>query len=305
MAYQRSKIDELFYDVMGYYPTKEGAAYEMMSTAILALLTEQNARHNNYMVGSSGCKYQLDGIIDQHIMLEAKDYTKRGQKVGRDDLQKMQGALIDLENIDKGYFTSATQYTSEASKYAEGTKRHPVKKEIVPIELRPSTPKDEENRINTIVCHINTAYPDYEKGEFGVMFAEGERERLNEYIRNNNLTAINIHIEFIYNDRGETIMSIQELSSNHKVQIDNDTTFLDGVIDVDAYIEIDSMLYRIKGLTYKNVPIRRASQTITIKSDGTPTLLVKSEELGINKLITNNELKRAIEHILEVTHNEV
>ena len=39
-------------------------------------------------------------------------------EVGRPDLQKLQGALTDLPQIKEGYFTSATDYSCDAKKYA-------------------------------------------------------------------------------------------------------------------------------------------------------------------------------------------
>ena len=42
-------------------------------------------------------------------MVESKDYTIDDRKVGRPDLQKLQGALTDLPQIKDGIFTSAIQ----------------------------------------------------------------------------------------------------------------------------------------------------------------------------------------------------
>ena len=80
--YKKSPIDELFYSLMGYYPSKEGKAYEIISTAILGLIESKDVAHNQYLIGESESKYQLDGLIDGNIMLEAKDYTKRGNIAG-------------------------------------------------------------------------------------------------------------------------------------------------------------------------------------------------------------------------------
>ncbi len=131
--YKKSPIDELFYNLMGYYPTKEGAAYEIISTAVLGFVENKEATHNQFLIGESQSKYQLDGLIDRDIMIEAKDYTKRKEKVGREDLQKMQGALTDLPQIKKGYFTSATKYTEPAQKYAKGSSTNTFQKEIVSV----------------------------------------------------------------------------------------------------------------------------------------------------------------------------
>lgn len=100
--YTKSPIDELFYSLMGFYPTKEGAAYEIISAAAISLFEQRETRHNQFVNGLSESLYQLDGLIENDTMIESKDYTKRGAKVGRDDLQKMEGALTDLSEIKKG-----------------------------------------------------------------------------------------------------------------------------------------------------------------------------------------------------------
>ena len=102
--YIKSPIDELFYSLMGFYPTKEGAAYEIISAAALSLLEHREAKHNQFLIGLSASQYQLDGLIENDTMIESKDYTKRGAKVGRDDLQKLEGALTDLLEIKKRVF---------------------------------------------------------------------------------------------------------------------------------------------------------------------------------------------------------
>lgn len=51
--YIKSPIDELFYSLMGFYPTKEGAAYEIISAAALSLLEHREAKHNQFLIGLS------------------------------------------------------------------------------------------------------------------------------------------------------------------------------------------------------------------------------------------------------------
>ncbi len=299
MGYNKSKIDDLFNDIMGYYPSKEGTAYEIISAAVLGLVLKQDAQHNRYIAGTSGSKYQLDGLINQNIMLEAKDYSKRCERVGRDDLQKMEGALVDLEQIEKGIFTSATQYTSEASKYADGTKRNAMMKEIIPVELRPSTTDDEKHRINTIVCHVEMAYPDYDSGEFEIVYADGEQERLVGNLRRNNLNGINAHVEQFYDKSGNIINTLSDISLSHKPKIENGIDEIEGQFDINANIKIASNLYEIKGLKYSKVPVRRLKHSFTITSDGSPRLLIKSDGLNIDKLITEKELRQSIVNIVQ------
>lgn len=104
-----SPIDLLFEDMFGNKPNKDGTAYEILSAAVMKLL-EENAlvKHDEKLKGTfSNTFYQLDVLIQQEArkeMGEAKDYTKKGSKVGRPDLQKLAGALIDLSEVDGGVF---------------------------------------------------------------------------------------------------------------------------------------------------------------------------------------------------------
>lgn len=43
MMSKKSDIDELFYRLMGYYPTKAGEAYEFVSAAALGFIQDQLA----------------------------------------------------------------------------------------------------------------------------------------------------------------------------------------------------------------------------------------------------------------------
>lgn len=211
-TYKKSPIDELFKKLIGYYPTKEGAAYEIISIAVLSLIENKDAKHNQFLVGQSDSQYQLDGLIDGNIMVEAKDYTKRKDKVGRDDLQKLEGALTDLPQIKKGYFTSATEYTEPAQKYATGSSTNPLQKEIIPIELRPSTEEDEKGRIFQIQLDLTMVSPDFSNGKYNILFSdENERLKLKNYLHNSGLLKLHLKIEKLYDSDGKVIETIENL----------------------------------------------------------------------------------------------
>ena len=88
-------------------------------------------------------------------MVEVKDYTIDKRKVGRSDLQKLQGALTDLD-FEKGVFVSATDYTKPAKKYSDGAEINPLQKEIDLFHIRPSTELDEKGRVKKF--QINNSY---------------------------------------------------------------------------------------------------------------------------------------------------
>ena len=86
-------------------------------------------------------------------MVEAKDYSIEGKKVGRGDIQKQAGALNDLP-IKQGIFASATDYTAPAKKYANSTHINPSQKPINLLHIRPSTELDRKGRVERIIINI-------------------------------------------------------------------------------------------------------------------------------------------------------
>lgn len=298
--YRKSPIDELFHTLMGYYPSKEGKAYEIISTAILGLVERKEATHDRYLMGESESRYQLDGLIGGNIMLEAKDYTKRGDKVGRDDLQKSQGALTDLPQIKKGYFTSATGYTEPARKYAKGSATNSRQKEIVPIELRPSTLEDEKGRIKEISVHITVVSPDFHAGKYELLFPDDARLSLESYLKETRQDHVHSRTHCFYDSNGDVTETMERLSRSQFPRFAIDATETEGMFNISAFVKIDGRLFAIKGIKY-HVPIRRTEETFTIKSNGNATILVKSDRLGINKLITDTDMKNAINEVLRHT----
>jgi hypothetical protein len=111
------------------------------------LLEGGKVRHDAKLRGQfSKTLYQLDvhhqpNPGEMATMGEAKDYSDRGAKVGRGDLQKLAGALPDLAEVKGGAFFSATGFTSPAKKYAEAASTLTGGKDISLYELTPSTPR--------------------------------------------------------------------------------------------------------------------------------------------------------------------
>ena len=293
--YRKSEIDEFFYRLMGYYPKRAGAAFELISTAALRIVKGQFAEHNVFLSGlSEGRPYQVDGLLDGTVMVESKDYTIDDRKVGRPDLQKLQGALSDLPQIKEAFFTSATDYSRDAIKYARGTEINNAQKEITTIDVRPSTPEDAKGRVKTIILTLQYLFPDFNRGKKSINFAEGGREMLLEYMKKHSMVECPLRIEMLFDKDGAPLISISELSRQHQPSFDDNTEYVSGVFPVDAFIKFYDILIPINGITYHDVPIVKGQETLTIEADGIASLLIKSDRLGINKLITDNELRSAI-----------
>jgi len=292
---RRSEIDELFYRLMGYYPNKAGEAYEIISAAALGFVQDLLAEHDKFLRGKSGGRpYQIDGLLNGDVMVESKDYTIDDRKVGRPDLQKLQGALSDLPQIKEGIFTSATEYSRDAVKYAKGTETNSDQKEITIVDIRPSTPEDEKGRVKTIVVQMQYMVPNFEKGKKTIIFTEEGKKRLFEYMKEHDMTQFQLCVSMFYDENGAPLISMSDLSRKYQPSFDFDADSVSGEFPVDAYIKFYDILVPIKGVSYWDVPIERGQDEFTIESQGNATLLIKSDKMGINKLITDKDLKEAI-----------
>ncbi len=292
---EKSEIDELFFRLMGYYPTKAGQAFEMISAAALGIVRSQMAEHNTFLKGESGGRpYQLDGLLNGDIMVESKDYTIEDKKVGRPDLQKLQGALTDLPQIKEGYFTSATDYSRDAITYAKGTESNTKQKEITTVDVRPSTVDDEKGRIKKIFVTMKWSVPNFERGKQSVMFAGGGKEMIAEYMRQHGMKECRWGAAELYDKDGNVLTSIAELSRKNPPKYGDEDNAVSGFFPVDAYIRFYDILVPIKGIAYIDVPIERGTEEFTIEGHGNATILIKSDKLGVDKLISDVDLKRAI-----------
>lgn len=293
--YDKSNIDNLFYELYGFYPNKAGQSYEMLVAAAFKLLFNKDVSYDQRIRGEySQTVYQLDGVIHhdpERKMVEAKDYTILGSKVGRGDIQKLQGALTDLP-VGWGVFASATGYTSPAKKYAISSSSNPLHKPIDLYNIRPSIAADKYGRINKIVVQINMFVPNYDKATMVAIWTEEAKRLLLENGRDKN--PIEVKVDRFYNSVGETLQTIEDLTMNNQVGLDFDDEnhIAKGCWIVrDGHILSGNVLYPILGIEY-SVPTSVAKSEMIIESEGEPKLYIKAEDGTINKLISDKELKK-------------
>lgn len=293
MSKKKSPIDNLFLELYGYYPPKAGQAYEMIVSAAFKLLLDKDIEYDQRLRGEySETVYQLDGLVkdnSQKKMVEAKDYTIDNRKVGRGDLQKLQGALTDLP-IDSGVFASATGFTKPASKFADSSEINPMNKSIELFDIRPSTEEDEKGRIKKIVINMSMHVADYKRGTFQPVFTKNGFTKLEK----NGLVEkpIEMRLEHFYDKDRNIIMTLSELTSKHPPGTIWEEGFVSkGCWVIDGYFEIESELYEIKGLQYE-VPFSVGKQELIIEGGGEPKIYIKSHDGEINKLISDKDLKK-------------
>jgi hypothetical protein len=124
-------IDDTYSEIFGTPPEKPGVAIERLAAIVMYTLEEGDVIHDARKVGQfSETPYQLDAHHrasdgQTEKMVEATDFSRRNAKVGREHLQKLAGALPDLDPIDAGAFVSATGYTGPAGGRTFGANKVP------------------------------------------------------------------------------------------------------------------------------------------------------------------------------------
>lgn len=295
---RESVVDELYYRLYGEHQTKEGQALERLSSVAFKLLEEtQKVQYNQQMRARySGTVYQVDGLIgegERQVMVEAKDYTRGGDKVGRADLQKLEGALTDLD-ISEGRFVSATDYTNRAKPYAKSTKKNPKQNPISLFHVRPSVPEDEIRRVKTIQVTIHARGLAFERGEYIPIWDVASLKSIKS---GGSTEGIQFRLYQFLDACGEVIETMESitLQLNHLLPEEVENGFvLEGKwkFSVPTYINIPSVgNVRIESLQYK-IPTYAIEYSFTINQDGTPVLLVKSEDGTINKMFTDHQLRQ-------------
>lgn len=296
----KSVIDELYYRVFGKHQSKEGQALERLSAIAFKLLHKERKVMVDQQVRApySQTVYQVDGIEydgTHKTMIEAKDYTVRGDKVGRADLQKLEGALTDLE-IAEGRFVSATDYTNRAKPYAESTKSNPMQYPIDLYHVRPSNEEDEKGRIKTIQVTIRTCGLDFEKGKYKPIINKNTLEKIKDKIPQNG-QKVTMDLHHFYAGNGEIIETLENITHQlcDKIPLNAKRGFeLVGRWDFHhpTYIKVPQFdMLHIDAIEYK-IPTYQDECVFTINQEGSPVLLIKSDDGKINKLLTDEQLRK-------------
>lgn len=292
-----SPIDDLFFSIYGYRPNKDGQAYEMLLAAAFKLLEpNRDVGHDKQIRGEiSETKYQVDALKtdgEAKTMGEAKDYTAYDRKVGRSDVQKLAGALPDLQ-IESGVLASATGFTKPAIKYAAKAKEI-VGSDISLWEVRPVVDGDMEGRLQTIIVNMHVSVPDYERAKFDPVWTAQGREKLLAMVQEGIIgTTLQMTIGTILRGDGTLMITLHDLT----VRGFGDAA--DGVSQGSfvlrgGHIRVKDTLIPVHGITY-NVPYKETEvREIVIRADGTATLLTRSLDGQVDKVIRDADLKRVL-----------
>lgn len=292
-----SPIDRIFEKIFGYTPAKNGTAYELLSAIASFALQEGVVCHDKRIRGAfSETLYQIDVYHETSNATsigEAKDYTQQGVKVGRDDLQKLAGALPDIEKATAGIFFSATGYTKPAQKYASASSNLTGGKQISLYEFRPSTELDEKGFIKTIVINLHISIPDLSSANFLPIITKNGNEALMALLKNGeDQIQTQERVEFFYDEKGNQINSVAEITSNGYGDINTDTGKSHGCFVLkNNFIKISDVLAELHGLQY-DIPYSYELRTIKITDDSEHRFAILDSKGTTLKILRDAELRK-------------
>lgn len=288
-----SEMDRFFEEIFGYRPRKSGTSYEMLCAAAMKLLFKQDAAfHNSTLIGEkSGTSYQVDVLQeneDGRVFGEAKDYTVEGKKVGRPDLQKLVGALVEVA-AQSGRFFSATDFTGPARRYA-GKSEPMIGKRIDLTTIRPSTEEDEDGRVRTIILKLKI----YRQNEQGMsvipMFTDTAQVELESLASAGKIpAALSLAVSEILNCDGSVMVPVASLDLGLLSSEISNRAYCTMLIP-GGHILIEGLLFEIHGLTF-DIPYFAVAHEVRIEANGKARLLVRDESGQFNKLVTDVDLK--------------
>lgn len=291
-------MDKYFETIFGYKPTKRGTGYELLVGAVLKILNEsQDVTHNVVYEGKySDDKYQIDALVENKlasIFIECKDYTERNKPTQRADVQKLAGALNNLD-INAGILVSATGFTKPAIQYSESTKLNPNAKEIELFTIRPSTKKDAEGVMLSLCVSLDLETIDHENSKVIPIM---DIKKTQEILKRNSYK-----VGGRYNAITNRLLKSDGTIYKYISEIVNDKTInpsIDGVSSGEFYFEEDVFiclygeLVKIDKLVYE---IRHKVIHIPefVKIEDKAILVVKSQDGVIDRIITEKQLKSVV-----------
>lgn len=292
-------MDEYFEQIFGYKPKKQGTGYELLVAGVLKILNEsQDITHNIIQSGKySSDKYQIDALVKNKlgsIFVECKDNIEKNKPTPRSDIQKLAGALNNLD-VNAGILASATGFTKPTIQYSESTKINPNAKEIELFLIRPSKKEDIEGLIMSICIALDMEVIDEQNSKIIPII---NNEQVQQILKEHGYKAgdsVSIDSSILFKSDGSIYKHISEIA--------NDKTFnkadADGVnrgffiFEEKVYIKIYDTLIEVQKLEYE---VRHKVIHIPefVKIEDKAVLKVESLDKQIDRIITEKQLKSVI-----------
>jgi len=294
-----SPIDAIYREIFGT-TEKSGTAFEKIAAIGSYLLKRGEVVHNSHLRGEhSKSSYQIDVLQKtggSTTFGEAKDYSERGAKVGRPDLQKLGGALPDLAEVDGGEFWSVTGFTGPAIKYANAAKEIAGK----PIELRAlnfEAIKNGAGIVMTVIINATLVIPELQRARWSVTFTEEGEKKLKKSIPpGEDRLDFKQGLEEFFDAKGQVMISLFDLTSKGYVAPEVDGVARGSFSLPDAYIKVNEDLVGITELKYE-IPFRTEIKQIIIGDDpkqppSNYLMSIETHEGDLLKKISEQELKK-------------
>lgn len=289
-------MDDVFEELFGFRPKKRGTGYELLVAAALKIAQRKAAgklppaavKADQFVRGDlSQTVYQLDALIEteETTAVEAKDYTEKAKPVGRPDVQKLAGALLDL-SIDRGVVASATGFTRPAKKFASAMESAEDRKTIELVAVRPSVEGDEVGRIRRVITKVRLRSLGFDDGTWTTTFPKEVADALPT-------DGSKLSLETIYRRDGTVLETMNDFGRTLTSELDWTTTTFEGERSFpadDAFVRVGDRLLPIKTIAY-SIPVYVSEFDIVVERQGTPRLLFRFESGLIDTLITDAELK--------------
>lgn len=289
-------MDEVFEQIFGYKPSKRGKGFEMLAGAVLKIINEANdITHDVKRTGLfSSDLYQIDVLVNDNnesLFVEAKDYSERKSKTGRGDAQKLAGALNNLD-INKGLLISATGFTNPTIKYSQSTKVNPNAKEINLCLIRPTNDKDTENLILEIIVDATFQMMDHSKSKTSMLLNQESLNNAIEELKNEGLATgqHEARVDEFFDKNGNHVSYVHDVITTKlpsEAKGEHKGTW---VPKTETFVKFKDKLIKIDGVNYEFIyNTHTIKDFIHIKEE--PVLIAKSEDLGLDYIITKRQLK--------------
>jgi hypothetical protein len=290
-----SRIDSMYEEVFGERLAKSGAAFERFAAIAMHVVLGGVVKADARLRGEwSKSVYQIDALQSDGVscvMGEAKDYTTRANRgrVGRDDLQRLAGALADLDGIDKGAFFSATGYTGPARKYAGVAGQMPAGKPIDLFHLDDFCEDDLAGRIRRICVIMHLCIPMPEPSSFQVVLSDMGFNKLREM--NAGPDDFERVASWFHDANGNPATTIAELTSQGYGEVDPETKIASGcyLLD-DQYLLVKGVPVSVCGLAY-SVPHHFDTIEMDIEDSSTHRLTLRDSSGNLLKVLSDRILQ--------------
>lgn len=290
-----SPIDALYQKIFRQLPTKAGMAFERFAAIATRIITNRGTvTHDAVLRGEhSGTAFQVDihyRDVDFQSMGEAKDYSAGGKKVGRDDVQKLVGALRDLDDIDSGVFWSATSYTKPARLYANASLKMNGKS-VSLMGLKPSTPEDESGFVRTINVTARHLFPLLDQSKFTVHCTpEGQAMLFASAAPDEKKITVYARMQAIFNADGRIVTSLAELTRPGYAALSDDNVSRGCFCLPGLFMDCNGVRVPIHGIEYE-VPFKVHTSRSEASTTSPYRLVIMDENDKPTQVLTDDNLK--------------